>query len=552
MINPRYFIVKPILTTIFLLWFGFIIDINAQSPDYLWYYRVYFTDKGENTISSFQAEDLLSSKAIARREKTQVPYPDIKDIPVSASYINQLKQNGLTLHCTSKWMNSVLLKSVTEVDINTISELAFVKEVKLVKRPAKNALFNEKLNFQVTTSDIPPFDRTVTMLNGTALHLSGYNGKDVLIAVLDGGFQYADQISSLNNVRNRNGIKAVYDYVKKNRNVYSSSTHGTAVLSVLAGDLPGLIHGTATGADFILLKTEDVDSEFPCEEDMWVAGAEFADSAGADIITSSLGYYNFDDQSMNYKAEQLDGNTAFITLAADIAASKGILVVNSAGNERAKEWKRIIFPSDGDSVLAAGAVDGNNFISTFSSAGPSSDRRVKPDLSALGVSVPVQVSASTIGRANGTSFSCPVLTGMAACLIQAVPNAKNTEILAAMQRSGDRYLSPDSLYGYGIPDIVKALTELQDQHTTIPDNEVVAAPNPTNGDLELIFREAPGSFYIEIINISGKTLFRNEFPEWAGRSVRLPAFQELGQGVYNIRIISSTGSKVIRIIKLNN
>jgi len=390
------------------------------------------------------------------------------------------------------------------------------------------------------------------MLNGTAMYLSGYNGKDVLIAVLDGGFQYADQISSLNNLRNRNGIKAVYDFVKKTNNAYSSSTHSTAVLSVLAGDLPGLIRGTAPGADFILLKTEDVDSEFPCEEDMWIAGAEFADSAGADIITSSLGYYNFDDQSMNYKADQLDGNTAFITLAADIAASKGILVVNSAGNERAKEWKKIIFPADGDFVLAAGAVDGNNYISTFSSAGPSYDRRVKPDLSALGVSVPVQISASTTGRLNGTSFSCPVLSGMAACLIQAVPNAKNTEILAAMQRSGDRYLSPDSLYGYGIPDIVEALTELQDKYTTIPDNEIVAAPNPTNGNMELIFREAPGSFYIEIINISGKILFRNEFPEWAGRSVRLTAFQELRQGIYNIRITGSTGSKVIRIIKLNN
>lgn len=552
MINPRDYIVKIILAAFFLLPAGFTIDIKAQTLDYKWYYRVYFTDKGENSTVLFQPENLLTAKAIARREKSQIPYPDIKDIPVSTSYINQLKQYGLTPHCSSKWMNSVLLKSVVEVDINTISELTFVREVKLVKRPTKNGLYNDKLDFQVTTSDIPPFDRPVTMLNGTAMHLSGYNGKDVLIAVLDGGFQYADQISSLSNLRSRNGIKAVHDFVKKSNNVYSSSTHGTAVLSVLAGDLPGLIRGTATGADFILLKTEDVGSEFPCEEDMWVAGAEFADSAGADIITSSLGYYNFDDQSMNYKAGQLDGNTAFITIAADIAASKGILVVNSAGNERAKEWKRIIFPADGDSVLAAGAVDGNNIISSFSSAGPSSDRRVKPDLSALGVSVPVQISASTIGRANGTSFSCPVLSGMAACLIQAVPRAKNSEVLSAMQRSGDRYLSPDSLYGYGIPDILEALTELQDNYVRTPDDEIVAAPNPTKGDLEIIFREAPGSFHIEIINLSGKVLFRSGFPAWAGRSVRLTTFQELGQGVYNIRIISSTGTRVLRIIKLNN
>ena len=211
------------------------------------------------------------------------------------------------------------------------------------------------------------------MINGYPIHDSGYDGKNVLIAVLDGGFMNADQISSLNGLRNRNGIKATYDFVKKNKTVYNSSTHGTAVLSVLAGNLPGLIEGTAPGADYLLLKTEDVESEFPCEEDFWAAGAEYADSAGADIISSSLGYFNFDDSTLNYKYSDLDGKTAFVTRVADIAASKGILVVNSAGNERNSFWKRIIFPSDGDSVIAVGAVDGNNTISSFSSAGPSAD-----------------------------------------------------------------------------------------------------------------------------------------------------------------------------------
>lgn len=552
MINSSHIIIRLILAAILLLPISSVIDVNGQSPDYKWYYRVYFTDKGENTINLYLPEDLLSDKAIARREKSSIQYPDIRDIPVSASYISQLKQLGLTLHCVSRWMNSALLKSVTEINPDLISALAFVKEVKLVKRPAKNSQYNNKLDFQVTSTDIPPFDRPLTMLNGITMHLSGYNGKGVLIAVLDGGFQYADQINSLNNLRNRDGIKAVHDFVTRSGNVYSSSTHGTAVLSVLAGDLPDLIRGTATGADYILLKTEDVGSEFPYEEDMWVAGAEFADSAGADIISSSLGYYNFDDFAMNYKPEQLDGNTAFISVAADIAASKGILVVNSAGNERAKDWKRIIFPADGNSVLAAGAVDGNNAISTFSSAGPSYDRRVKPDLSALGVSVPVQVSASSTGRSNGTSFSCPVLSGMAACLMQAVPEANNTETLVAMQRSGDRYHTPDSLYGFGVPDIVKALSELQDLHIITPENDIIAAPNPTGGDLELIFREPPGSFNLEIITLSGKTLFSKEYPEWAGRSIRLTALQESEQGVYYIRIIKSTGNKVLRIIKLKN
>ncbi len=203
------------------------------------------------------------------------------------------------------------------------------------------------------------------MVNGYPLHNSGYDGTGILIAVLDGGFTYADKATSLAALRNRNGIKYTYDFVNRNQYVYSYHTHGTSVLSVLAGQISGAIQGTAPDADFLLLRTEDVSSEFPVEEDFWAAGAEFADSAGADIISSSLGYCTFDDFVMNYKFSDLDGNTAFVTRAADIAASKGILVVNSAGNERNKTWLRIIAPSDGDSVLAAGAVDGNNIISVI-------------------------------------------------------------------------------------------------------------------------------------------------------------------------------------------
>jgi serine protease AprX len=527
-------------------------SLYGQTITYSWFYRVYFKDKGENSINNFLPQNLLSQRAIDRREKYGIPYPDFRDIPVSSAYINTISLKGLKLHSTSKWMNSGLFKSVSEYDVNQIRNLPFVYDVKLVKRPAKGTAFSKKLDIETILTDIPPYDRPVTMLNGTALHTSGYNGKGVLIAILDGGFLYGDQINSINHLRARNGIISTYDFVKKTRYVYTSSTHGTAVLSVLAGDIAGIIQGTATGADFILLKTEDVDTEFPCEEDMWAAGAEYADSAGADIISSSLGYYNFDDASMNYKASALDGNTAFVTRAADIAASKGILVVNSAGNERSKEWKRIIFPSDADTVLAAGAVDGYNMISTFSSAGPAYDRRIKPDLSALGVSVPVQMSALTVGRANGTSFSCPVLSGMSACLLQAVPNAKNIEIINALQKSADRYLRPDSLYGYGIPDMVKALDELQNKYLMVPEVRALASPNPSTGEFEIVFREPPGSFKMEIVSSSGRTIFSENYPEWAGRSIRVSELQNREQGIYYIRIKKAASTDVIRIIKLKN
>lgn len=361
-----------------------------------------------------------------------------------------------------------------------------------------------------------------------------------------------DQIYSINALRNRNAIKATYDFIHNNRIVNDMTTHGTAVLSVLAGEITGIIEGTAPGSDYLLLQTEDIESEFPCEEDFWASGAEFADSAGADIITSSLGYYNFDDPSLNYKYSDLDGNSAFITKVADIAASKGILVVNSAGNERTKAWKRIIFPADGDSVMAVGAVDGNRLISSFSSAGPSADRRVKPDNVAMGVSVPVQVNANSIGRSNGTSFSCPVLSGMAACLMQAVPNALNTDIINAIHSSADRYNSPDSLYGYGIPNMNEALNILQNKYIKTPDEEIITYPNPTSGYFEIIFHEPPESFSVEIITISGKKIFKKEFNGYAGRTLCVTELQSREQGLYFIRLIKPSGTTVHRIIKLKN
>jgi hypothetical protein len=526
--------------------------LYGQGSTYSYYYRVYLRDKGENATGNYTPGDLLSTRALDRRQKAGIPVSDFSDIPVYTGYLNQISASGFKLHCTSKWMNTALFKAQSPADIKTLLDLPFVIDVKIVKTPGKKNSFNDKLDFQIEQADLPPFDRPITMVNGYPLHNAGYDGKGILIAVLDGGFINADQISSLNNLRNRKGIKATYNFVEKNEFVYGFHNHGTAVLSVLAGKIPGWIEGTAPGADYLLLKTEDVESEFPCEEDFWAAGAEFADSAGADIISSSLGYYNFDDSTLNYKYSDLDGNSSFVTRVADIAASKGILVVNSAGNERNKEWKRIIFPADGDSVVAVGAVDGNNIISTFSSAGPTADGRIKPDNATMGVSVPVQTSVTSIGRSNGTSFSCPVLSGMAACLMQAVPLALSTDVIEALHSSADRHNSPDSLYGYGIPDMVNALTKLQDIYVKVPDEETVAGPNPTSGNIEITFRQPPEFLTIEIVSMTGKIVFRKEFPDFAGRTLLITELQNMEQGIYFIRLIKGTGVNVHKIIKLRN
>ncbi len=526
--------------------------LPAHPQVYVYFYRVYFRDKGTYSPTGFTATQLLSPRAIERREKSGIEVPDYRDLPVYDKYINQVSALGFRLHSTSKWMNTALFKTTRPADINPLLSLPCVSDVKLVMNNIAKSRFDDKLDFETEIAETPPWDRQITMVNGYASHNAGYDGTGILIAVLDGGFNNADKASSLALLRSRGGIKDTYDFVNRNKFVYGYHTHGTAVLSVLAGQISGAIRGTAPDADYLLLRTEETTSENLVEEDFWAAGAEFADSAGADIISSSLGYYEFDDANMNHKFGEMDGNTTFISKVADIAASKGILVVNSVGNERNKTWLRIIAPADGDSVMAVGAVDGNNYISSFSSAGPSADRQVKPDVSALGVSIVVQASETQLSRSSGTSFSCPVLSGMSACLMEAVPDANNIQIIEALQSSADKFSLPDSLYGYGIPDMAKAMEYLQDKYLPRPEQGAVAGPNPTMGEIEFIFRDDPGVVSMEIVAPTGRTIHRKDYLHFAGRSLRVDALKNMEQGIYFIRLITNNGTFKYKIVKLNN
>lgn len=553
MVNTIYRIRRYLVAGIIAFgWFSAGNNLYSQAPVYNYFYRVYFRDKGELNPINFRPVDLLSQRAVDRRLKAGISCPVANDLPVNTGYITQVISKGFYLHCTSKWLNTGLFKTQNQADINTILTLPFVKDVKIVRKPATKSNFTDKLDVPVVSAELPPYDRPLTMLNGQSLHLSGYDGKGILIAVLDGGFYKADLISSLNDLRRRGGIKGTRDFVSNSEYVYSFHNHGTAVLSVLAGKIDGVIEGTATGADFWLLRTEDVTTEFPVEEDFWAAGAEYADSLGADIISSSLGYYNFDDSSMDYKFSEMDGNTTFVTQAADIAASKGIVVVNSAGNERNKAWLHIIAPSDGDSVIAAGAVDGSNIIAAFSSAGPSADRRIKPDNSTQGVSVVVQTLETSVSRASGTSFSCPVLSGMCACVMQAVPKAINTDIIEALHRNSDRYFNPDSLYGYGIPDMAGVVRILQELLITKPENATILGPNPFTDNIEITFKESPETLRIIIFTASGQIIVNRIYQEYVGRSLIISDLQDRQQGIYFITLFTSNGTFTHKAIKLNN
>jgi serine protease AprX len=523
---------------------------DATDDSRLYFYRVSFIDKGNVSTGDFEPEQLLSHAAIARREKCGISLLSYSDLPVSTEYISLVIQKGLTFRYASKWMNTGLFSSESTVDIQALEELPCIDKIKLVKlpaEPAKNA--GSKYGMTVPASPGEAFDPNIPV-GGATLQQSGFTGKNVIIAVLDAGFVNADVIESLTALRHRNGIITTYDFVSGSPFVFDYHTHGTSVLTILAGSLPGVISGTATGADYMLLRTEDSASEYPVEEDFWVAGAEYADSAGADIITTSLGYFMFDDHAMDYSFSDMDGNTAFVTRAADIAASKGILVVASAGNERNKEWIRIIAPSDGDSVLCIGALYQDLTISDFSSAGYSSDGRVKPDVVAPGVNLPLQNEPGKWLTGSGTSFSCPVISGLCATLMQAVPGVTASEIITAVQESGDRYNNPDSLYGYGLPDFVSALKKLEEIHTFKPEVIMTAGPNPFNDEIKIWFRETPGHLSVSVTDNSGRTIIRREFFTYAARSFTLGGFGRTGQGIYYVRVSTDQGERTFKMIRI--
>jgi hypothetical protein len=531
-----------------------LLPANAQSvsSDYddLWFYRVWFKDKTDQ-ISDYSPEQLLSHAALNRRAKYGIPLLTESDIPVSRQYLTSLAGSGLETRCTSRWLNTAVLSSAQPVEITAIEDYDFIDSICIVKHPVEpSKKIPNKYGLIEMHDQQAAFDPRIPV-NGHILHQSGLTGRNVTIAVLDAGFAYADAIESLEPLRQRNGIVSTWDFVNRSAYVFDYHSHGTSVLSILAGVLPGIINGTAPGADYMLLRTEDDRTEFPIEQDYWVAAAEYADSAGADIITSSLGYYTFDDPSMDYSFSDMDGNTTFVTRGADIAASKGILVVSSAGNERNKEWIRIIAPSDGVSVLGIGAVKHDLTISDFSSAGNSSDGRVKPDVVAPGVSIPIQFEPLVWHSGSGTSFSCPVVSGLCASLMQAVPKASPADIMKVVQESSDRYLQPDTLYGYGLPDFLKALRLAEERHSFIPEVKMTAGPNPFTEEIILWFHEPPVHLTITVSTLSGRTVIEKYFPSFAARSFRLSGLGTLAQGLYLVRVVTDQGERVFKMIRTN-
>jgi subtilisin family serine protease len=481
--------------TVYLILFSFCGALNLSAQSSYNTYFVQFRDKANSAFSLSNPSAFLSAKAVERRIRTGVGF-DSLDIPVNANYIQQVLQQGNSnLLLKSKWFNSITVElldtAIAAAWKLQVEALPCVFQVKsLPSVPLEKISIHKGTQSEegmVSDDFYGPSFRQTEMLNGHLLHQLGLNGKGMDIAVFDGGFRFADVLPAMAHLFEDGRIIETHDFLNfASPNVFDASTHGTMVLSHMAGIMQDSLYGTAVEANYYLFQTEDVYREVRLEEDTWVQAAEWADSIGIDVINSSLGYSLFDEDYMNYSTSDMNGSTTRISQAAEICALKGTLVVNSAGNSGDDQWHVITAPSDAEHVLCIGAVDLNGNHASFSGYHPPGLNDTKPNIVAMGRQTVFAASDSTIARGNGTSFSSPIIAGMAATLWQAFPKATNMEIFNAIEESASLYSTPNDSMGHGIPDFWKAFVRLSNDIYSQPNEySVVVFPQPSDGQFEI-------------------------------------------------------------------
>lgn len=530
-------------------------------------YWVQFTDKANTPFSIDQPQDYVSDRAIERRSRYHISIVE-GDLPIDPAYPDSLGKMGVTILNRSKWFNAITISTTDTAVLSRIRQLSFVRQLKSVRTIKSSLTINDKfatelfsLSTAVSQTDTTVLKygqaaRQIGMLNGHILHNQGFQGQGMVIAVLDGGFRNVTGNPAFDSIWMNNQVLGNWDFVNNKPVDFNGHAHGAWVLSVMGGNLPAQLVGSAPKASYYLLVTEDTGSEYMVEEDNWVAGAEFADSVGADLINSSLGYALFDNPSMNHTYADMNGNTTRVTIAADIACSKGILVVSSAANEGNSPWHYITAPADADSILTVGAVDSLGQYADFSSTGPTFDRRIKPNIAGQGEYTAIVNTDGHVIRGNGTSFSSPLVCGLMACLWQANRSLGPMEIIQAIQESASQANSPDSLLGYGIPDFGKAWFLIQGIDPIRLDSESLfrVYPNPFADKLILDFYSHDSQdITIELLNATGELLYRK--PAQVGYTsisrMEINEFQHLPSGLYFLRILTKTARHQQRVVKIS-
>ncbi|MEZ4883101.1 MAG: S8 family serine peptidase [Chitinophagales bacterium] len=534
-------------------------------------YWVGFADKANTAYLLSHPENFLSERAIDRRLRYRIPLTKA-DLPVSPNHLQSVRQSGATVLYPSKWFNGAVVSIENPNVLEELKKLPFVTEVTAIgkdKKKRRNVTITSKFSdvqLKVEDEDEPEESiyygaafHQIEMLKGDYLHAHGFTGEGMLIAVIDAGFSNVEKMEVFQHLYENHKIVGTYDFVDIDQNPYHDSTHGTHVLSTIAAKLPGQFVGTAPDASFWLFRTEDNKSESRIEEYNWVAAAEMADSAGVDVINTSLGYTTFDDSSMDYSAEDLNGNTAVITRGADIAASKGMLVVVSAGNKGNKQWQYLTTPADADSVLTVGAVNKDEKYASFSSIGLEidSNNKVKPNLMAQGQSAETVTVDGTIQNANGTSFSSPIMAGLVTCLLQAHPRQNPQAIIAALEKSASQYEIPSQEMGYGIPDFQSAhlrLSELAPSNMPAPATAFVY-PNPFD-DTARVYYYAPRSesITLQLFDLTGRLYeeYHTDVLSEQPYKFDFSAWQSAPKGIYVVRIANAFERIALQAVKTSD
>ena len=534
---------------------------------------VFLKNKDKNPYSLTNPLEFLSQRSLDRRSKSGISL-DMKDLPVTPSYVVQIAATGAAVVYPLRWFNAVVVNTNNPTILAAIMALPFVDHIDQVLPekpvqaiPGSGPKQVEEIPPYTITQPVPVVVSKSTgaidygqaynqahMIAVDGLHDLGYTGHGMMIAILDAGFYHADQIAAFDSLRQNNRILGTRDFNIPGNNVYGDNmhTHGTNVLSIMGANLPGQMVGTAPDASFWLIRTEVGEYEALIEEYNWAGGAEFADSLGADVINSSLGYTTFDNPVYNHTYADMNGNTTPVTRAADLAASRGILVVNSAGNSGGAPWQYIGAPADGDSVFSIGAVDALGNYAAFSSTGPTSDGRMKPDVTAQGQGTTIISGGGNVSHGSGTSFSSPIMAGALACLWQSAPSFSAEEIRIAVRRTASQANSPDSLYGWGIPNLVNARAVLSAPGSgPTRQNQFTLFPTPFSSTPVLKGNmNVPGTIKVELLSVTGQLLNSRVFFFQSSTAIKLDDFNTFPAGIYFLRVSTDTSQEVIRAVKI--
>jgi serine protease AprX len=528
-----------------------------------YYFEVSFKDKG-NAYSVLNPSAFLSESSIEKKIKRNVAV-DVLDLPLNPLDIQSLGTYADSVTHQSKWRNSVLIKMKDTSAIAQIKVLSTVKSVQFLTSNKKTSKKKEESADKFSEEmNLLPYDygdgyNQVAMVGGHFLHERGYKGEDMDIAIFDAGFNPLSlspyfKITVTDELRASGQIKYTWDFLDHDSTVFEKNMHGAMVLSVLANNNKR-IKGIAPNANYYLFITENDASETLLEEYNWLMAAERADSIGVDVINSSLGYFTFDDTITSHTYKDMDGHTTIVTKAANIAARKGIFVVASAGNEAQTKWHYIISPADGDSVLAIGAVDGNGKYAPFSSTGPAADGDIKPNVAAQGLRSVITFDQGKYWTANGTSFSGPLMAGAVAILWQALPELNNLELKKEIEKSASQYAHPDSLLGYGIPDLMKIF--MNNDSTDIYDFDkdllISFRSNPFTDKIGLeLYSAQKKSINFKLIDLTGRlireenqTIEQNQYMVFG-----LGELQGISSGVYFFIATDQKGaSQMYKVVK---